>query len=247
MTHLSERELDLPHLEFPKIFARVVNDKSIISLGPGEPDFKAPKPLLDYAKKILSKSTHYSEPQGMFQLREALCRKLKKENKINTNPENIVLTCGSQEALFSALLTTIDPTEQVLIPSPGYLGYLPAIELVNGNPIYYPLEEKDKFEINPDNIKSLIDKKKTKAIIINSPSNPTGNVLSKKVLEELAGIAVENDLYIFSDEAYQHLIYEDKHISIASLNGMKNYVITFQTFSKSYAMCGFRLGYAVGP
>ena len=166
---------------------------------------------------------------------------------IKAGPDNVLVSCGSQEAIFSALLTTIDPTEQVILPTPGYLGYLPAIELVNGIPKYLKLEEKDKFEINPDNLKKSIDKKKTKVLIINSPSNPTGNVLSKKVLEEIADIAVDNNLYVFSDEAYEQLTYDRKHISMASLNGMKNHVVSFQTFSKSFAMCGFRLGYAVGP
>jgi len=247
MVNLSKRELQLPELEFPKIFKRVINDKSIISLGPGEPDFITPKPLLDYGKKIIGKSTHYSEPQGLLELRKAIAKKVQKENKIKAGPDNVLVSCGSQEAIFSALLTTIDPTEQVILPTPGYLGYLPAIELVNGIPKYLKLEEKDKFEINPDNLKKSIDKKKTKVLIINSPSNPTGNVLSKKVLEEIADIAVDNNLYVFSDEAYEQLTYDRKHISMASLNGMKNHVVSFQTFSKSFAMCGFRLGYAVGP
>ena len=248
MTHLSERELQLPELEFPSIFKRVIRDKSIISLGPGEPDFITPKPLLEYAKKIIHKGTHYSEPQGMLELREAIVKKVRKENHIKTTPENVLVTCGSQEALFSALLTTIDPTEQVIVPSPGYLGYLPAIELVNGVPIFLKLDEEEEFNINPDRLKKLINKKKTKAIIINSPRNPTGTVLSKKILEEIADIAVDNDLYIFTDEAYEKIIYDNnKHVSIGSFNGMKDYVVTFQTFSKSYAMCGFRLGYCIGP
>jgi len=244
MPHLSERELSLPNVEFPKIFSRIINDKSITNLGVGEPDFITPKPLLQYTRNIISKGTHYSEPQGMLELREAICKKLKKENKIHVQPENILVTCGSQEALFSALLTTLDPTEQVIIPSPGYLGYIPAVELINATPVFLKLEEKDAFEINPEKLKKLITKK-TKAIIINTPSNPTGNVLSRKTLEELADIAIEQDLHIFADEAYEQLVYEKKHISIGSLNGLKN-VTTFQTFSKSFAMCGFRLGYACG-
>ena len=248
MTHLSERELQLPTLEFPKIFKRVLNDKSVISLGPGEPDFVTPKPLLDYAKKVVSKGTHYSEPQGMLELREAIVKKLRKDNKIKANPENVLVTCGSQEALFAALLTTIDPTEQVVLPSPGYLGYLPPVELVNGVPIFLKVDERDDFAVNPDRLKKLINRKKTKAIIVNSPSNPTGTVLSKKILEEIADIVVDNDVHLFSDEAYEKIVYDDaKHVSPGSLNGMEDYVTTFQTFSKSHAMCGFRVGYCVGP
>jgi aminotransferase len=250
MVHISERELQLPDLEFPKIFKRVINDKSVISLGPGEPDFVTPKPLLDYARKIIGqgRGTHYSEPQGNLDLRKAISKKLLKENKIKTNPENVIVTCGSQEALFSALLATIDPTEEVVVPSPGYVGYIPAIELVNGIPKFLELKEEDNFEINPDELKKLINKKRTKAIILNSPSNPTGNVLSKKVLEEIADIAVEKDVYVFSDEAYEQILYDGKkHVSFGSLNGVEKHSVTFQTFSKSFAMCGFRLGYCVGP
>jgi len=159
--HISNRELDLPALEFPKIFKRVINDKSVISLGPGEPDFVTPKPLLDYASKLLKNGmgTHYSEPQGNLELRESISRKLRKENKIDASSEQILVSCGSQEALFSALLTTVDPGEKVITTSPGYVGYIPAIELVNGKPVFLKTDEEDDFAINPDRLKKLIDKK----------------------------------------------------------------------------------------
>ena len=249
MTHLSERELGLPEVEFPKIFERVINDKSIISLGPGEPDFVTPKPILKYARKVISsgKGTHYSEPQGFSELREAIAKKAKRENGIDADPENVLVTCGSQEALFAALLTTIDPTEEVILPSPGYLGYIPPVNLVSGVPVFMKLEEERRFEIDPDALKKIANKKKTKVLVINSPSNPTGNILSRKVLEEIADIAVDKDLHVFSDEAYEQINYDKKPVSIGSLNGMQEYVTTFQTFSKSFAMCGFRLGYCIGP
>ncbi len=247
MVHISERDLQLPDLEFPSISKRVINDKSVISLGPGEPDFMTPAPLLAYAKKVIGESTHYSEPQGLLELREAISRNVLKKNKIKTSPENILISCGSQEALFSSLLTTIDPTEEVVVPSPGYIGYLPAIELVNGVPKLLKLSFEDNFSLNPDLLKKMITKK-TQVIILNSPSNPTGNVLPKKILEEVADIAIDKDLWVFSDEAYEDIIYDGaKHISIASLNGMNEHAVTFKTFSKSYAMCGFRLGYCIGP
>ncbi len=247
MVHISERDLQLPELEFPEICKRVINDKSVISLGPGEPDFVTPAPLIDYAKKVIGKSTHYSEPQGLLELREAVSRQVLRKNKIKTSPENILISCGSQEALFSSLLTTIDPTEEVVVPSPGYVGYLPAIELVNGVPKFLKLSFEDNFSLNPDLLRKMITKK-TQVIILNSPSNPTGNVLPKKILEEVADIAIDKDLWVFSDEAYEDIIYDDaKHISIASLNGMHEHAVTFKTFSKSYAMCGFRLGYCIGP
>ncbi len=248
MIHISERDLQLPDVEFPTIMSRIAADNKIISLGPGEPDFVTPAPLLAYARKVIAKSTHYSEPQGLLSLREAITKKLAHENNIHTSPDEIIVTCGSQEGIFSALLSAVDPTEQVLVPSPGYAGYVPAIDLVSATPVFVPLSEENNFELNPDVLKRHIDKRKSKVIILNSPSNPTGNVLSRKILEEVADIAIENDLLIFSDEAYEHILYDDaKHVSIGSLNGMHNHVVTFQTFSKTYAMCGFRLGYCVGP
>lgn len=247
MTHISERELQLPDAVIGKLLEIAAEHKEVISLSVGEPDFVTPKPILDYASKIIKKATHYTAPQGKTELREAIAKKLKRDNRIKADPDNVLVTCGSQEALFIAILSSLDPSEQVIIQNPGYLGYIPAIELANAIPVSLKLDEEDNFEINPDRIKESIDKKKTKAIIINSPANPTGNVLNKKTLEKIADIAVENDIYIFSDEAYEKLVYDKKHISIGSLNGMEGYIVTFQSFSKTYAMCGFRLGYAHGP
>jgi aminotransferase len=246
MVHISERDLQLPTLEFPKIFKRVVNDPSVISLGPGEPDFVTPKPLIDYGRRILGGATHYSEPQGMLELREAIVKKLRKENNIHADASQVLVTCGSQEALFSSFLTALDPTEEVVVPSPGYVGYIPAIELVNGVPKFLQLREDERFAINPDALRKMITKK-TKVIMVNSPSNPTGQVMGRKLMEEIAEVAVDKNVWIFSDEAYEHLTYGAKHHSIGALNGMGGRVVSFYTFSKSYAMCGFRLGYCVGP
>ncbi len=247
MKHISERETQLPDAVIGEMLKIASENKSIISMGAGQPDFTTPKPILDYAKKVIYKSSAYSNPQGVLELRKAIANKLIKENKIKTNEDNIIVTAGSQEALFVSLLCTIDPGEHVIIPNPGYLAYVPAVELLNGSISYVKLLEEDSFEIDPEKIKEVIDKKKTKVLILNTPANPTGNVLSKKTLEKIADIAIENDIYIFSDETYEKLVYDKKHISIGSLNGMSDYVLTIQTFSKSYAMCGFRLGYANGP
>lgn len=243
--HISERESQLPETFLEKLSK--ISDNNIINLSIGEPDFLTPKPILNYAKKIIDKSTHYTDVQGRKDLREALSKKLRKENKINVDYDNIIATTGSQQALFSALLTTLDPGEEIILSNPGYLGYIPAIELVNAVPNYIKLDEDKNFEIDPDKIKKAINTKKTKVILINTPNNPTGNVLSKKILEEIADIAVENNLYIFSDEAYENLVYDKKHVSIGSMNGMEEYVASFFTFSKTYAMCGFRIGYAALP
>ena|SRR3989338_5845376 len=247
MVHISEREAQLPDAVIGKLLKIAVEDKDVLSLGVGEPDFITPKPILDYASRVIKKSTHYAPIQGIKELREAISKKLRRENGINADPDNIIVTVGSQEAMFSSLMCSLDPGEEVIVPNPSYLAYTPAIELLNAVPVYVKLEEKDDFEINPERIKEAVNKQKTKAIIINTPANPTGNVLQRKVLEEIADIAVENDIYIFSDEAYEKLVYDKKHVSIGSLNGMEDYIVTIQSFSKSYAMCGFRIGYLHAP
>jgi len=247
MPHISERELELPNAIIDQLMTIAAERKDIISLGIGEPDFVTPKPILDYAKKIIYQSSRYTNPSGKYELKELLLKKLKKENKIKTNTKNIVVTTGSQEGIFAVMLATLDPTEQVILQNPGYLGYIPIIDLIEAVPVYAKLYEEENFQINPDVIREQIEKGKTKAILLNTPNNPTGTVLSRKILEEIADIAVENDLYIFSDEAYESLVYDSKHFSAGSLNGMNNHVVSFYTFSKTYAMCGFRLGYCVLP
>jgi len=248
MGHISERERQMPEQEIGKLLQVAVERKDVISLGPGEPDFPAPAPIVALTKKYANAANHYSPPGGIRELREAIARKLKKENKVDVSPENVVVTCGSQEALLIAAACTLDPSEQVLIPNPSYMGFLPTFELFNANPVFIPAREEDDFAINPDDVEKAIDPKKTKVLIINSPANPTGNVLSKKILEQLADIAIEHDLYIFSDEAYEKIIYDgEKHVSIGSLNGMEEHAVTFQSFSKTYAMCGYRIGYVAAP
>ncbi len=252
MKEVSERERYLPPALIGKLLRIAAERPDIISLGVGEPDFTPPKVLVKEVKRVIAKYkknrvTHYAASEGIPELREAIVEKLKRDNKIRMSPENVLVTTGSQEALFVGFLATLDPTEEVILQNPGYLGYVPAIELCSGVPRYVPAVEQENFEINPDRMNKLVNKK-TRVIVLNTPSNPTGTVIRRSVLEEIADIAVDKDLYIFSDEAYEKLIYDDaKHVSIGSFNGMHDYVVTFQTFSKSYAMCGFRLGYAAGP
>jgi len=245
---ISERFFELPSSEFTEIMRTAGEEKDVISLGPGEPDFTTPKHIIQFAKKKLDEGyTHYSPPQGRLDLREAIAKKLKKDNKIDVTPDNIIVTCGSQEALFLATLALVDPGEKIIVPNPGFLAYIPMVESVTGTQLSVPLLEKNGFEFNPDNVKELIDNR-TQVLLINTPGNPTGRILKKKTLEELADIIIEHDLKVFSDEAYEKLVYDNnKHISIASLNGMEKHIITFQSFSKTYAMGGFRVGYAVGP
>jgi aminotransferase len=244
---LLAKRVEIAKPSFVEQSLRIIEQRpDIISLGAGEPDFPAPPNVIEFVKRNLSgKYTHYSPLEGMLSLREALAKKLKRENKIKASPEEIIVTCGSKEALLLAFLTLTDPKDEVIIPDPGYLAFRPMIETIGAKAISLPLLEEENFQINIERLKKLITKK-TKVIVINTPSNPLGSVLKRKVLEELADLLVEKKIFALVDEAYEKLVYDKaKHISLASLNGMKDYVVTTQTFSKTYAMCGFRVGYAI--
>lgn len=246
---MSEREEELPVQVLGKLLKIAVESKDVISLGPGEPDFTTPRNIISAGRKALAEGyTHYSPPQGRKELIELIVKKVGKENRIPAGPENVIVTAGSTEAILLALICTIDPGEGVIITDPGFLAYKPSVEILSGMPISVPMYEKEGWQLSVDRMKELIVPEKTNVIIINTPCNPTGGVFTKKTLEEIADFAVENDLMIMSDEAYEKLVYGDaKHVSIGSLNGLQDRVVTLHSFSKTYAMAGFRLGYAVGP
>jgi len=248
MHRLAERVKKIGESKIAESLKILEQDPTIISLGAGEPDFPAPKVVIAAAEKAMrSGYTHYSPTQGKKELREAVVEKLRKENKIDVTPEQILVTCGSKEAILLSMMALVDPSEEAFVPDPGYIAYRPIVEVLGGRAVSIPLLEQNNFEVNLDDIKSFVTAN-TKAIVVNSPSNPTGTVFKKKTLENIADFAVDNDLMIVSDEAYERLVYDDaKHISIGSLNGMENNVLTLQSFSKTYAMCGFRVGYAAGP
>ena len=251
MKEVSSREKSLPFSVINKLLKISSESKEVISLSIGEPDFETAKPILKEAKKIISnykfnRVNHYTSIKGLPELREEIVKKLKKKNNIKVNSEEILVSGGSQTALFLAYTSVLDPKDEAIIPCPGYMEYNPAVKLVNGIPVPLKLREENGFELDPDLLKKKINRK-TRFLMLNTPSNPTGTVISKKILEEVADIAVEKDIYVFSDEAYEDIIYDGhKHVSFGSLNGMKDYTLSFYTFSKSYAMCGYRLGYAAG-
>ncbi len=245
---LSERIQEIEISAIKEQLKIAVEDKKIISLGPGEPDYESPKHVIAAMKKYLDRGyTHYSPIEGRKELLEEISRKLKRENKIRVNPNQIVVTCGASEAILMSLMTTVDPGEQVLVPDPGFICYRPMTELLNGQAISYPLLHDNNFSITYEDLKkSAREPKRLRAIIFNTPSNPLGKVHRKKELEELADFVREYDLLIISDEAYENFVYNGKHVSVGSLNGMKNHVITLGTFSKSFGMAGFRVGFAAG-
>jgi aminotransferase len=246
---ISEREEELPVSTIGELIRIAEESKGIISLGPGEPDFSSPKHIIDFSCKRLREGyTHYSPPGGRSELKEAIARKLRKENRIDAAPDRISVTAGSTEAIMMALMCTIDPGEGVMIPDPGFMAYRPMVEILNGMPIPVAHLREDGFQFNAEHAKKAILPEKTKIMIVNTPSNPTGAVFGKRKLEEIASFANEHGLFIISDEAYEKFVYSgERHVSIASLNGMEDSVLTLQSFSKTYAMPGFRVGYAAGP
>lgn len=245
---ISEREKELPVSTIGKLITIVEEQKGIISLGAGELDYAAPSRVRQAAINAIKQGeTHYSPPQGRTDLREALAKKLKRENKIDAQPGDIVVTNGSTEGILLALLCTVDPGEGVLVPDPGFLAYTPAVEVLNGMPLTFELKEEERFAYTWEAMEASVVPEKTQVLIMNTPANPTGQLLTKKELEEIADFAVEYDIAILSDEAYEKFVYQGKHVSIGALNGMSDRVVTLHSFSKSFAMPGFRLGYAHGP
>ena len=213
----------------------------------GETNFDTPEHIKEYAKEALDKGfIHYTPNAGLLELREALAEKLRKENGIDADPEKeIAVTVGAAQALLMSMAATLKHGDEVLIPTPAFLAYTPQVLIAGGKPIEVPTSEENEFKVSVEDLEKYVTPK-TRAIIINSPNNPTGSALDKKDLTEIADFAVEHDLTIISDEIYEYFVFNDaKHYSIASFDGMFERVITVNGFSKTYAMTGWRLGYAV--
>ena len=231
-----------------KLFDLAQNRKDVISFGIGEPDFITPDHVRDAAKKAIEEGyTHYTPNAGFADLREALAKKLVNFNHITSKPEEVLVTSGGTQALFTAFYTLMNPGDELIVPDPGFLIYGSQVILAGGNPVFLPIREKNNFQIDPDELRKLITTK-TKAILLNSPSNPTGMIIKKEVLEEIAFIAKENDLFVISDELYEDILFDGReHLSIASFPEMKERTISIFGFSKSYAMTGWRIAYLTCP
>jgi len=220
----------------------------VVRMEIGEPDFDTPDHIKQAAKEALDQGfTHYTSSSGIPELRRAIARKMKAENNVDVNPDGeVVVTAGACNAISLAISATLDPGDEVLIPDPGWPHYGPTVRLAGGVPIGYSLLEENMFSLDVDDVRKKITNK-TKMVIINTPNNPTGSVLERKTLEELADLAVEHDLFILSDEVYEKFVFDNnRHFSIASLPGMNERTITVNALSKTYAMTGWRVGYAVG-
>lgn len=217
----------------------------VIQLDVGEPDFPTPINVIRAAEKAMESGfTHYTPSAGIPELREAIANKLREENKLDVTKENIVVTPGSKQAIFYAIMALVDEGDEVIIPTPAWPSYMEIVNLAGGKIKEIP--SLPDFSLNVEGIKEAISDK-TKLIIINSPNNPTGYVMKKEEVKALAEIAMDSDAFVLSDEIYEKLIYEGEHVSIGSIPGMEDRTLTVNGFSKTYAMTGWRLGYIAAP
>ena len=221
----------------------------VIGFGAGEPDFDTPVNIKEAAKKAIDAGfTKYTPPSGIPELKVAICEKLKRDNDLDYEPEEILVSCGAKHAIFNAVLALCDDDDEVILLSPYWVSYPEMIKLARANPVVIKTTQQNNFKITPERLRDAITPK-TKLIILNSPSNPTGIVYTKKELQLLSEILVEAEICCISDEIYEKIIYDGKeHVSIASLSSeMKKLTIVVNGVSKPYSMTGWRIGYAAGP
>lgn len=220
-----------------------------ISLGVGEPDFDTPWHIRDEGIYSLEKGkTFYTSNSGLKELRVEITKFLKRRYGLDYDPiHETLITVGGSEAIDIALRAMVDPGDEVLIPQPSYVSYLPCAKLAGAEPVVIELKEEDEFRLTRDELLAAITPK-TKILILPFPNNPTGAVMEKKDLENIVDVIIENDLFVLTDEIYAELTYGDEpHVSIASFPGMRERTVYINGFSKSHAMTGWRLGYACGP
>ncbi len=221
----------------------------VVSFGAGEPDFDTPEFIKEAAITALKKGmTKYSPSSGIAELKKAIILKLDKDNHLKYTPEEIIISNGAKHSLFNAFQVLLNEGDEVIIPSPFWLSYPEMVRLAGGEPVFIDTKESARFKVTAKELESKITPK-TKVIVINSPSNPTGIIYDKAELEEIAQIAVKHQLFVISDEIYEKLIYDGKkHASIAALNPqIKELSLTVNGMSKAYSMTGWRLGYLAGP
>jgi len=219
---------------------------NIISFNVGEPDFGTPENICNAGVKAINENfTKYTGVSGIIELRDAICQKLKNDNNVEYKPNEISVGTGAKQPLANAVLTICDTKDEVILPTPCWVSYEEMVRLADANPVFVPTKESEGFALDLDAIEKAITKN-TKAILINTPNNPTGAVYSEESLRKLADMALKHNFYIISDEVYEKLIYDgEKHFCVASISKeVKDICIIINGFSKAYAMTGWRMGYA---
>ena len=244
---LSKKVVEIKPSGIRKFFDIVSEMKDAISLGVGEPDFDTPWHIREEGIYSLERGrTFYTSNAGLKELKEEIVHYLKRRCNLEYASNQVVVTVGGSEAIDIGLRAMLDPGDEVLIPQPSYVSYLPCVTLADGVPVIIELKAENEFRLTKQELLDSITEK-TKVLIMPFPNNPTGSIMAKEDLEEIAQVIIEKDLFVISDEIYSELTYGQDHVSIASLPGMKERTIVINGFSKSYAMTGWRLGYAVGP
>lgn len=221
----------------------------VIDLGGGDPDFITPAHVRQAAADDMNAGdTHYVASPGTPALRKAIAEKLRRDNGINVEPNGgVVVTPGGKQALFEAVMALVEPGVDVLIPEPAWVSYVPMVDLAGGRAVPVPLEADERFRLTRRALETAATPA-SRILLVNSPNNPTGRVFDEAEMEAIASFAVERDLLVFSDEIYEKILFDGhRHVSIASLPGMDARTLTFNGFSKAYAMTGWRLGYVAGP
>lgn len=245
---LSQKVLTIKPSGIRKFFDLVSEMQDVISLGVGEPDFDTPWHIRDEGIYALEKGrTFYTSNSGLKSLRQEISNYIKRTQNVDYNPDNeIIVTVGGSEAIDIGIRALVNDGDEVIIPQPSYVSYEPCTILANAKPVIINLKAENEFRLKPEELLNAITDK-TKILILPFPNNPTGSIMDKADLEAIANIIIEKDIYVMSDEIYSELSYKEKHVSIASLAGMKERTILINGFSKAYAMTGWRLGYACAP
>ncbi|MDO4978123.1 MAG: aminotransferase class I/II-fold pyridoxal phosphate-dependent enzyme [Eubacteriales bacterium] len=245
---LSDKVMNIKPSGIRKFFDLVQEMPDAISLGVGEPDFDTPWHIREEGIYSLEKGrTFYTSNAGLMDLRKAICGYLNRRYDMSYDPKTeVVVTVGGSEGIDIALRAMLNPGDEVIIPEPCYVSYLPCVELTGGVPVTIELQEKNAFKLTAEELEAAITDK-TKVLVLSYPNNPTGAVMTKEDLEPIAALVEKYDLFVISDEIYSELTYLEKHFSISCLPGMRDRTIVINGFSKGFAMTGWRLGYAVGP
>lgn len=245
---ISKTVVSLKKSGIRKFFDIVSEMKDVISLGVGEPDFDTPWHIREEGIYALEKGkTFYTSNAGLKELRVEIDNYLKRTQNISYNPATeIIVTVGGSEAIDIGLRAMVNAGDEVIIPQPSYVSYEPCAILAGAKPVIIDLKAENEFRLTAEELKNAITDK-TKILILPFPNNPTGAIMERKDLEEIAKVCIENNIYVISDEIYGELSYKEKHVSITSIAGMKERTILINGFSKAYAMTGWRLGYACGP
>ncbi|MGQ9584316.1 MAG: aminotransferase class I/II-fold pyridoxal phosphate-dependent enzyme [Anaerolineae bacterium] len=245
---VAQRVAQIPPSGIRRFFDIAATMEDVISLGIGEPDFVTPPHIIQAGMRSLEQGmTHYTSNSGILELREALAQHLDRLYGVQYDPEReLLITVGVSEALYLALTAVLEPGDEVIVPQPCFVSYVPEVVFAGGQPVILPLRVEDEFQIRAEELVARITPR-TKALLISYPSNPTGAVMSREGLLDVARLVEEHDLLVISDEIYDRLVYGVEHTCFAALPGMWGRTILLGGFSKSYAMTGWRVGYAAAP